>query len=181
MEDKKFVEKKIKGKCLNCGHNELIYRETIYEIPNSGKHMIVSMECPKCGFVYKDFYPIEKKESKEINIEVKDKEGLNTLISRSSDAWIKLENLNLVVKPIEGEPMLTTIEGLLNKMEKAVNIMGNEKVKKKFKEMLELKEPIKIKILDKSGLSNVVYKKGNVDVKEKKLSEEEYLKKEKAL
>ena len=166
---KKMIEKEIKGKCLNCGHDRLIYRETIYEVPNSGKYMLVSMECKKCGFVYKDFYPIEKKEGKRIEITVKDKKGLNTLISRSEDAWIKLDNLNLVVKPIEGEPLLTTIEGLLNKMEKAVNLMDNKEVKEKFQKIKDLKEPVKIIIEDLSGLSKVVEKKEGSEVKEEKI------------
>ncbi|MEO2154525.1 MAG: hypothetical protein ABGW69_01840 [Nanoarchaeota archaeon] len=170
---KEIIEKEIEGKCLNCGHNKLIYREVDYEIPNAGKYKLISFECKKCGFVFKDFYPIEQKEGKKIKLKIKDKKALNTLISRSSDAWIYLKNIDLVVKPIEGEPMLTTIEGLLQKMEKAVKLMNNKNINEKFEKLKNLEEEIEIEIEDKSGLSNVVEKKGNIEIKEEKLTQTE--------
>jgi C4-type Zn-finger protein len=62
---KEIKEKEVKGKCLNCGNTDLIYREVVYDIPNFGKYFLFSLECKECGFVFKDYFPIEEKGSKE--------------------------------------------------------------------------------------------------------------------
>jgi zinc finger protein len=166
LKAKKISEEVIKGKCLNCGHNELIKRETVYEVPNFGKYYLMSLECKKCGFTYKDYFSLEEGKPKKLKIILKDKEALNSLFVRGEDAKIYVKNLDLEVKPIEGEPLLTTFEGFLNKLDRIIKIMDNEKIKKKFEELKEVKEPIEIIIEDPKGISKVIEKKGQIEVKE---------------
>ena len=163
----KIKEKRIKGKCLNCENNNLIFRELVYEVPNFGKYQLMSIECEECGFIYRDYFSLESKEPKKIRIKLKDKESLNSLFARGEDAKIIIKNLDLEIKPIEGESLLTTFEGLLYKIESIIKIMDNEKIKKKFEDLKNLKEAIEIEIDDPKGVSKIIEKKGEIEVEER--------------
>jgi len=161
---KEIIEKEVKGKCLNCENNDLIYREVLYEIPNFGKYLLFSLECKKCGFVFKDYFPVEEKGNKEFKVILKDEKALNSLIVRGEDCYIYFDNIDLEIKPIEGESFLTTFEGLLERIEKAVRLMGNEEILKKFERLKKVQEPLVFLFKDKRGLSKIIEKKGNIEI-----------------
>jgi C4-type Zn-finger protein len=161
---KKIIEKDVKGKCLNCSGENLIYREVLYDVPNFGKYLLFSFECKKCGFIFKDYFPIEEKGNKEFKVVLKDEKALNSLIVRGEDCYIYFDNIGLEIKPIEGESFLTTFEGLIDRIERAVKIMGDEKVIKKLEELKKVKEPLIFRFKDKRGLSKVIERKGDIEI-----------------
>lgn len=162
----KIKETKINGKCVNCENNSLIYREIIYDIPNFGKYLLYSIQCEKCNFTIKESLPLEKKEKKHFKVILFNERALNSIFVRGEDCQIYFENLDLFIDPIRGDPYITTLEGLLHRIESVLKIMGDKKILEKFEDLKKFKEPLVFVFKDNSGISEVIEKKGNIKIEE---------------
>ena len=156
-------------KCPHCYKESLEVYEVLYSIPNFGNVLLISNTCSNCGFKFVDLQYLEQKKYYKIMYSIEDKRDIyETLIFRSKTCKISSPELGFNISPgIASEPMITTIEGLLNKVKDYAITMYvlNEDVETKNKviEFLEtidkaLKGEIKFTIILEDPLGNSAIK-----------------------
>lgn len=105
----------IESLCMNC-HENGTTRLLLTSIPYFREVIIVSFECPHCGFKNSEIQPaseIQAKGSKYI-LKVENKEDFNRQIVKSETASSKFVELDIEIPPKRGQ--LTNLEGLLSEM-----------------------------------------------------------------
>lgn len=105
----------IESLCMNC-HENGTTRLLLTSIPYFREVIIVSFECPHCGFKNSEIQPaseIQPKGSKYV-LKVESKEDFNRQIVKSETASSKFIELDIEIPPKRGQ--LTNLEGLLSEM-----------------------------------------------------------------
>lgn len=87
---------------------------------------------------------MEETSDKEVEVsrfEIKDKEDLNTRISRSSFCKVELHPLEIEIEPAKTtRPFVSNIEGLLNRVEKTLSSLESDE---KIEELLDYIDRVK--------------------------------------
>lgn len=105
----------IKSLCMNC-HEEGITRLLLTSIPFFREVIIVSFECPHCGFKNSEIQPassIQEKGSKYI-LKIEDVKDFNRQVVKSETAICTFTELDIEIPPKRGQ--LINVEGLLREM-----------------------------------------------------------------
>lgn len=105
----------IESLCMNC-HENGITRLLLTSIPYFREVVIMSFECPHCGFKNSEIQPastIQELGSK-YQLKVEQKEDFNRQVIKSETATCKFVELDIEIPPKRG--VLTTVEGLLTEM-----------------------------------------------------------------
>jgi zinc finger protein len=105
----------IKSLCMNC-HEEGLTRMLLTKIPYFSEVIIMSFECPHCGFKNSELQPagdIQLKGSKYV-LKIENKEDFNRQVVKQETATCKFIELDIEIPPKRGQ--LTNVEGLLTEM-----------------------------------------------------------------
>lgn len=105
----------IESLCMNC-HENGTTRLLLTSIPYFREVVIMSFECPHCGFKNSEIQPassIQELGAKYV-MKVETKEDFNRQVIKSETASCKFVELDIEIPPKRG--VLTTVEGLLEEM-----------------------------------------------------------------
>lgn len=123
----------IQSLCMNC-HKMGTTRMLLTRIPYFREVVLMSFECPECGFKNSEIQPaseIQEKGSKYM-LKVEGKEDFNRQVIKSETASCKFVELELEIPGKRGQ--LTTVEGLLSEM--VDDLEGDQEMRKKIDENL---------------------------------------------
>ena len=99
-EKAKETEEEFNLKCPNCSEGIIKIHQTIYELPDKEKMLILKFVCNKCDFSKNDIIPIETKmEPCEMSLKVQEEKDLKSKIYRSSSGKLEIPELELAVDP----------------------------------------------------------------------------------
>ncbi|MBS7655272.1 ZPR1 zinc finger domain-containing protein [Candidatus Bathyarchaeota archaeon] len=168
-------------KCPICKENALNLTQNEVEVEFYGPAILLTALCENCKFTYRDVLLLTSSEPSVMKIKVKNEE-LNAKVIKSSTATILIPELKVKVTPgPASEGYITTIEGVLNRIEEAASLMlsslkGLKKENcKKFLEALQKaksgEKEFTFIIKDPYGKSVIIPKKENVI--KRKLSKKE--------
>ncbi|KAK6457573.1 nucleolar zinc-finger protein [Scheffersomyces xylosifermentans] len=105
----------IESLCMNC-HDNGITRMLLTKIPFFREIILMSFECPHCGFKNSEIQPaaqIAEKGSRYV-LKLEKKEDFNRQVVKSETASVKFSELDIEIPPKRGQ--LTNVEGLLEEM-----------------------------------------------------------------
>lgn len=123
----------IESLCMNC-HKDGTTRLLLTTIPYFREIVIMSFECPHCGFKNSEIQPassIQEKGSKYM-LKVESKEDFNRQVIKSETATCKFLELDIEIPAKRGQ--LTTVEGLLSEM--IDDLSGDQPQRKSIDESL---------------------------------------------
>lgn len=165
----------IESLCMNC-HKDGTTRMLLTSIPYFREVVIMSFECPHCGFKNSEIQPassIQEKGSK-YTLKVESKEDWNRQVVKAETAACRFVELDVEIPPKRG--VLTTVEGLLEEM--IDDLEGDQEMRKKIDEAMyekiaafvarvraaidcqEGSLPVTFELDDPSGNSWIEYKPG---------------------
>lgn len=110
----------IESLCMNC-HDNGTTRLLLTSIPYFREVVIMSFECPHCGFKNSEIQPassIQEKGSQYV-LKCENKDDFNRQVIKSETATCKFTELDIEIPAKRG--VLTTVEGLLNEMIEDLN------------------------------------------------------------
>lgn len=132
----------ISSLCMNC-HNDGTTRLLLTSIPYFKEVVLMSFECPHCGWKNSEIQPaseIQEKGSKYI-LKIESKDDFNRQVIKSETATCKFIELDIEIPPKRGQ--LTTVEGLLSEM--LDNLEADQKIRKEIDKSLYEKIEVFIK------------------------------------
>ncbi len=120
----------MKEKCPLCGAESELHCVP-YEIPFFGEIMIFTAVCASCGYRSTDVMLLSEKKRKRCEMVISSAEDVNAIVVRSSSGTIEIPELGVIVEPKCGEAFITTVEGVLNRVENVVNMLSKDDTSKK--------------------------------------------------
>ncbi|CAD1785071.1 similar to Saccharomyces cerevisiae YGR211W ZPR1 Essential protein with two zinc fingers [Maudiozyma barnettii] len=123
----------IESLCMNC-HKNGTTRMLLTSIPYFREVVIMSFECPHCGFKNSEIQPassIQEKGSK-YTLKVESKEDFNRQVIKSETGSCKFVELDIEIPSKRG--VLTTVEGLLEEM--IEDLQSDQEMRKKIDEAM---------------------------------------------
>ncbi|KAI5956122.1 hypothetical protein CANMA_004569 [Candida margitis] len=105
----------VESLCMHCGKNGTT-RLLLTRIPYFREVIIMSFECPHCGFKNSEVQPaaqVAEKGSRYV-LKVEDKKDFNRQVVKSETATVKFNELDIEIPPKRGQ--LINIEGILQEM-----------------------------------------------------------------
>ena len=117
-------EELITFKCPRCSEGKIILKQSVYDLPDEEKMLILKFECDKCDYTNNDIIPIETKRVPGImTLTISSEEDLKSKIYRSPTGKLEIPELELVVDPGPAAKFYyTNVEGILIRFEEAVAI-----------------------------------------------------------
>ena len=160
----------LKGQpCALCGEKKVTLREEDMDIPHFGKVFILSLECAGCGYKKSDIEPAEAKEPCKFTLEVTSEADMSIKIVKSSEGTVKIPNIITIESGPSSEGYITNVEGLLQRVRKAIESSideEDESSEKKAKALLKKltnvelgRDSLKIILEDLSGHSAIISEK----------------------
>jgi len=124
----------VKERCPICGA-ERDLQFLSYDIPHFGDAVLFVAACPSCGNRSTDVMLLSEIKDKQRRYElvVSSVQDLNVKVIRSSYGRIEIPELGVYVDPCEGESFISTVEGVLKRVERVLKIMSREEVGDKRK------------------------------------------------
>ncbi len=102
--------------CASCGSKALKVTEVYTEIPRFGNAVMITMNCPECGYRIFDILSLEDHGPINISYHVKTPKDLSARVIRSSTSMITIPELGLELVPGgRSDAFITNIEGLLDR------------------------------------------------------------------
>lgn len=136
----------VESLCMNC-HKNGTTRLLLTRIPYFREVIIMSFECPHCGFKNSEIQPaaqVAEKGARYI-LKVEDKKDFNRQVVKSETATVKFNELDIEIPPKRGQ--LINIEGILQDM--IIDLEADQEERKKLQP--ELYEKIQ-EVIDKINL-----------------------------
>ncbi|MBS7658755.1 MAG: ZPR1 zinc finger domain-containing protein [Candidatus Bathyarchaeia archaeon] len=169
-------------KCPICKENTFNVTQKEYEIEFYGPVILLTALCEKCSFTYRDVLLLTSSEPSIMKLKITNEE-LNATIIKSSTATILIPELKVKITPgPASEGYITTVEGILNRIEDvALSMLSSLKGLKREKCMKFLEELQKARngekeftfiIKDPYGKSIIIPKKKDKVIK-RRLSKKE--------
>ena len=117
-------EEQIAFNCPRCSEGKILLKQSVYDLPDEEKMLILKFECDKCDYINNDIIPIETKRAPGImTLTVSSEEDLKSKVYRSPTGKLEIPELELVVDPGPAAKFYyTNIEGILFRFEGAVAI-----------------------------------------------------------
>jgi zinc finger protein len=133
----------VKETCPLCGA-ESESQVVPYDIPFFGEVMIFTVVCPSCGYHATDVLTLAEENKRRCELVVSSIEDVNAIVVRSSSGTIEIPELGVSVEPKRGEAFISTVEGLLKRVENVVMMLARDGTsKKRADEVLEQISEIK--------------------------------------
>ncbi len=126
-EKAKETEEEFTLTCPRCTDGIITIHQSIYELPDEEKMLILKFECNKCNFTKNDIIPIETKmEPGIMTLKITDENDLKSKIYRAPSGKLEIPELELIVDPGPSAKFYyTNVEGVLFRFEEAVTIYKN--------------------------------------------------------
>ncbi|MDI6811622.1 MAG: ZPR1 zinc finger domain-containing protein, partial [archaeon] len=106
----------VKESCPICGaESELQFLP--YEIPFFGEIMIFTAVCSSCGYRSTDVMVLSEEKRRRCELVISSVEDLNALVVRSTSGTIEIPELGVRIEPKRGEAFISTVEGVLRRVE----------------------------------------------------------------
>ncbi|CCG22795.1 Zpr1 protein with putative zinc finger [Candida orthopsilosis Co 90-125] len=119
----------VESLCMNC-HKNGTTRLLLTRIPYFREVIIMSFECPHCGFKNSEIQPaaqVAEKGARYI-LKVEDKKDFNRQVVKSETATVKFNELDIEIPPKRGQ--LINIEGILQDM--IIDLEADQEERKKL-------------------------------------------------
>jgi len=120
----------VKEKCPLCGAESELHCVP-YEIPFFGEIMIFTAVCASCGFRATDVMMLSEEKRERCEMVVSSAEDVNAIVVRSSSGSIEIPELGVSVEPKSGEAFISTVEGVLKRVENVVKMLSKDGTSKK--------------------------------------------------
>lgn len=115
----------MKENCPICGaESELHFLP--YEIPFFGEIMISTAVCSSCGYRSTDVTVMSEEKGRRCEMVISSLDDLNTIVVRSSFGTIEIPELGISVEPKRGEAFISTVEGVLKRVENVVKMLSRD-------------------------------------------------------
>lgn len=102
--------------CASCGKDRMNVKELYSNIPLFGMAMMITMQCPDCGYRVFDVISLEDRGPSHVTFQVKAPNDLSARVIRSSTSTILIPELGLELQPGDrSEAFITNVEGLLDR------------------------------------------------------------------
>ncbi|SCU99305.1 LADA_0H18888g1_1 [Lachancea dasiensis] len=123
----------IESLCMNC-HDNGVTRMLLTRIPYFREVVLMSFECPHCGFKNSEIQTASEIMEKgcKYMLKVEGKSDFNRQVVKSETATCKFQELDIEIPPKRGQ--LTTVEGLLSEMVEGLS--SDQPVRKSIDENL---------------------------------------------
>ena len=135
----------MKEECPLCGaESELHF--VPYKIPFFGEIMITTAVCSSCGYHTTDVMVLTEKKRTRCEMVISSTEDLNAIVIRSPFGTIEIPELFVSVEPKRGDAFISTVEGVLNRVEGVVKMLARDvegTAKKRAETVLEHIDRIK--------------------------------------
>jgi len=133
----------VKETCPLCGAESELHIIP-YDIPSFGEAMIFTAVCASCGYRATDVMVLSEKKKTRCEMAISSVEDVNAIVVRSSSGTIEIPELGVNVEPKRGEAFITTVEGVLQRVEDVVKMLGKEETSKQradavLKQIAEIK------------------------------------------
>lgn len=133
----------MKEKCPICEEESELH-VVPYEIPFFGEIMIFTTVCASCGYRATDLMLLSEEKRERCEMVVSSVEDVNAIVVRSSSGTIEIPELGVNVEPKRGDAFITTVEGVLNRVEKVVKMLskdgtGKDRADEVLKQIAEIK------------------------------------------
>ncbi len=116
----------MRDKCPVCGADSNQEFKP-YNIPYFGEVMLFVTTCPSCGYRSSDVMILEGGRSKKRHeLLVSSAGDLNAMVVRSSYGRIEIPELGVNIEPRKGESFITTVEGVLVRVERIVKMLRKQ-------------------------------------------------------
>ena len=139
-------QQRLRERCPACGC-ESDLRITPYEVPYFGEILIFTAFCERCKYRSTDVLVLSERKKKRYEFKVRRCEDLNVRVVRSSFGRIEIPELGVSVEPRRGEAFISTVEGVLERVRRVVEMLAASEEehakKKRAKEILRKIEEIK--------------------------------------
>jgi len=114
----------VKESCPVCGA-EADLQFFSYNIPHFGDAILFVVSCPSCGYRSTDVRILSefKDNQKRYELVVSSVRDLNVRVIRSSFGSIEIPELGVNIEPKEGESFISTVEGVLKRVERVVEVL----------------------------------------------------------
>ena len=159
--------------CPICHKNTCTLTQMDRHIPFGNKEVLIyvfSMNCSECKYHKADVEFAEGRDPTKVSIDVEGDNDLGIMIIRSGEGIIKIPHITTIEGGPASNGYITTVEGLLNRVKKAVETLRDnaedDAEKKKAKNMLKKltrimwgKDKCRIIIEDKTGNSDILSEK----------------------
>jgi zinc finger protein len=145
-------------KCASCNRDSLtVSTYAITDFFKEGMLEIVYV-CESCGWRSCDVYPMKEGKPAMLEFRIKNEKDLNVKVARSSTSIVRIPELGVEITP-GGNPegYITTVEGILDRIESAVKTKQESgiAVMRKLHEMREGTAPFTLIIEDPFGNSRI--------------------------
>jgi zinc finger protein len=102
-----------------------------YDIPLFGEVLIFTSVCTSCGYHATDVLTLAEAKEKRCELVVSSIEDVNAIVVRSSSGTIEIPELGVSVEPKRGEAFISTVEGVLKRVENVVKMLTKDGASKK--------------------------------------------------
>ncbi|RCV65300.1 zinc finger protein [Methanophagales archaeon] len=115
----------VKEECPLCGaESELHF--VPYEIPFFGEIMITTAVCSSCGYHTTDVMVLTEAKRTKCEVVISSTDDLNAIVIRSPFGTITIPELDVTVEPKRGDAFITSVEGVLNRVEGVVKMLARD-------------------------------------------------------
>lgn len=133
----------MKETCPLCGAESEL-QVVPYDIPLFGEVMIFTSVCASCGYHTTDVLVLAEAKEKRCELVVSSIADVNAIVVRSSSGTIEIPELGVSVEPKRGEAFISTVEGVLKRVENVVKMLAKDGASKKradevLKQIAEIK------------------------------------------
>ncbi|MHC1600025.1 MAG: ZPR1 zinc finger domain-containing protein [Candidatus Methanospirareceae archaeon] len=134
----------MKEKCPLCGAESELHCVP-YEIPLFGEIMIFTAVCASCGYRSTDVMLLSEEKRKRCEMVISSADDVNAIVVRSSSGTIEIPELGVIVEPKSGEAFISTVEGVLKRVENVAEMLSKDGTsKKRADEVLKRIDEIKL-------------------------------------
>ena len=115
--DSEHTDAVLPGICIACGA-PVTYHHHITTIPHFSDIILISMNCPECGYREHDTQCLSKKPPSQYRLLVKSSEDLTCRVVRSTAATIIIPELGVEINPGPAcEGFISNVEGVLTRVD----------------------------------------------------------------
>jgi len=115
----------VKEECPLCGAESEIHFVP-YEIPFFGEIMITTAVCSSCGYHSTDVMVLTEEKRTRSETVISSADDLNAIVIRSPFGTIEIPELYVNVEPKRGDAFISTVEGVLNRVEGVVKMLARD-------------------------------------------------------
>lgn len=115
----------VKENCPICGAESKLHFLP-YDIPFFGEIMIFTAVCSSCGYRSTDVKVMSDEKRRRCEIGISSADDLNAIVVRSSFGTIEIPELGIYVEPKIGEAFISTVEGVLKRVENVVKMLSRD-------------------------------------------------------